>query len=200
MIRAGLRSVLEANQGWEVVAEAEDGEKAIAKAMETRPDVAIVDYFLPVFNGAEVTRQIKSRLPNTEILIFTLSDDDAVVGEALNAGARGFVLKNEGNEALVAAVIALTNHRPSFSGQLSERLVQSYLLNNRSGAIETLTPRERTVVQLIAEGSTNQQIARLLKLSVKTIETHRSTAMAKIGANSTADIVRYAIKHKLSEL
>jgi DNA-binding NarL/FixJ family response regulator len=110
------------------------------------------------------------------------------------------VLKTEGNDALIAAVIALVNHRPSFSGRLSERLVQSYLTTNRSIGKDSLSPRERSVVQLIAEGNTNQAIAKLLKLSVKTIESHRSTAMAKIGATSTADIVRYAIKHKLSEL
>ena len=200
MVRAGLRTVLEAHPGWEIVAEAEDGEKAIARALETQPDVAIVDYFLPIFNGAEVTRQIRARLPNTEVLIFTLSDDDAVVGSALDAGARAFVLKNEGSDALVAAVLALASHRPSFSGQLSERLVQSYLAANRHTVGDTLSPRERSVIQLIAEGHTNQEIAKLLSLSVKTIESHRSTAMGKIGANSTAEIVRYAIKHRLTEL
>jgi DNA-binding NarL/FixJ family response regulator len=200
MVRAGLRAVLEAHPGWEVVAEAADGEKAISRALETRPDVAIIDYFLPLFNGAEVTRQIKSRIPNTEVLIFTLSDDDAVVGEALDAGARAFVLKNEGNDALIAAVLALASHRPSFSGKLSERLVQSYLTANRRASGDSLSARERSVVQLIAEGHTNQEIAKLLSLSVKTIESHRATAMAKIGAASTAEIVRYAIKHRLSEL
>src|SRR5262245_44521544 len=121
MLRAGLRAVLEANEGWEVVAEAEDGAKAVAKALETRPDVAILDYFLPLFNGAEVARQIRHRLPDTEILIFTLSDDDAVVGDSLQAGARAFIMKSEGKDALIAAVTELANHRPSFSGRVSER-------------------------------------------------------------------------------
>src|SRR5262245_58510244 len=200
MVRAGLRTVLEAQPGWQVVAEAADGESAASLALETRPDVAIIDYFLPLFNGAEVTRRIRARLPHTEVLIYTLSDDDLVVSDSLDAGAKGFVLKSESSDVLISAVIALANHRTSFSRQLSEQLVQSYLTASRSIAAEELTPRERSVVQLIAEGRTNREVARLLGLSVKTVESHRATAMAKIGAKTTADIVRYGIKHRLSEL
>src|SRR5215471_4989524 len=116
VVRAGLRAVIESSCGWEVVAEASDGGNAVARALETRPDIAVIDYFLPILNGAEVTRQIKRRLPDTEVLIFTLSDDEAVLQDVLAAGARGFVLKGESNRTLLAAVMALANHRPSFSG------------------------------------------------------------------------------------
>jgi DNA-binding NarL/FixJ family response regulator len=197
MVRAGIRAVLAGREGWEIVAEAGDGRDAIAKALQTRPHVAVVDYFLPIIDGVEVTRQIRDRLPGTEVLIFTLHDDDAVMSEVLNAGARAFVLKSEANELLVSAVAALEHHRPFFSRKLSERLVQGYLAKGSRTPLDLLTPRERTIVQLITEGNTNQQIASLLNLSVKTIESHRAGAMAKIGATSTAGIVRYAIKHKL---
>jgi DNA-binding NarL/FixJ family response regulator len=197
VVRSGLRAILEAREGWEVVAEAENGKDAVTKALGTQPDVAIIDYALPVINGTEATRQIRARLPNTEILIFTMHDSDALVRELLEAGARAYLLKSDANKYLIAAVDSLVNHRPFFTGQVSEELLKSYLAPRLRR--DTLTARERIIIYQIAEGHSNKEIAEILNLSVKTIESHRTTAMCKLNVTSTAAIVRYAIRNKLVE-
>jgi DNA-binding NarL/FixJ family response regulator len=199
VVRSGLRAILEAHEGWEVVAEAENGKEAVTKAVECRPDIAIVDYSLPLMNGVETTRQIRAQVPEAEILIFTMHDRDALIGEVLAAGARAFLLKSEGNQFLTAAVEALADHKPFFTGRVSEQLLKSFLLANqhKHGA---LSPRERLIVQLIAEGHGNKEIAEILNLSPKTIETHRASAMRKLDIKSTAALVRYAIRNELIEL
>lgn len=199
VVRVGLRDILEAQAGWSVVAEATDGKEAILKATETKPDVAIIDYALPVMNGVEVTRQIRSRLPSTEVLIFTMHESDALVGALLQAGARGFVLKSDGNEQIVAAVRSLSNHRPFLAGEWPEKLLEGFLQKQESSG-GVLSPRERVIVQLIAEGHSNKQMSSILNLSVKTIETHRATAMHKLHISTTAGLVRYAIKNELIEI
>jgi DNA-binding NarL/FixJ family response regulator len=199
VVRSGLRFILEARTGWQVVAEAADGKEAIDKALDAKPDVAVVDYSLPLMNGVEITRQIRSRLPQTEVLIFTMHDSDALVGEALQAGARAFLLKSEAQHCLVAAVEALVAHRPYFTGRLSERLLETFLSAQGHAGAPTLSPRERGVVQLIAEGLSNKEMSAVLNLSVKTIETHRAAAMRKLNVTSTAALVRYAIRNKLVE-
>jgi DNA-binding NarL/FixJ family response regulator len=199
VVRSGLRAILEAHEGWEVVAEAENGKEAVTKAVESRPDIAIIDYSLPLMNGVETTRQIRALVPEAEILIFTMHDRDALIGEVLAAGARAFLLKSEGNQFLTAAVEALADHKPFFTGRVSEQLLKSFLLANqhKHGA---LSPRERLIVQLIAEGHGNKEIAEILNLSPKTIETHRASAMRKLDLKSTAALVRYAIRNELIEL
>jgi DNA-binding NarL/FixJ family response regulator len=199
VVRSGLRSILEAHEDWQVVAEARDGTEAIAKATETRPDVAIVDYSLPKMNGLEVTRQIRVRVPTAEILIFTMHDSDVLVGELLEAGARAYLLKSDAKQFLIAAVESLAAHKPFLTGKVSEQLLQSFLSVHRDKSDAALTPRERVVVQLIAEGNSNKQMSQILNLSVKTIETHRATAMRKLNVKSTAALVRYAIRNKLVE-
>ena len=199
VVRSGLRSILEAHDGWEVVAEAKDGKEAISQAVETKPDVAIIDYSLPLMNGIEATRQIRARVPKSEILIFTMHDSDALIHELLQAGARAFLLKSDAKHYLIAAVESLAAHRPFFTGKLSERLLESFLAKQKNGGIAVLSPRERVVVQLIAEGHSNKQMSALLNLSIKTIETHRSSAMHKLGVTSTAALVRYAVRNKLVE-
>ena len=199
VVRSGLRAILEAHEGWEVVAEAEDGKDAVTKALGSKPDVAIIDYSLPVINGIEATRQIRARVPNAEILIFTMHDSDILVGELLEAGARAYLLKSDAKQYLVAAVESLVNHKPFFTGRVSEQLLKSYLAALPLKGEGTLTPRERLVVQLISEGHSNKEIGTILNLSVKTIESHRATAMRKLNVTSTAAIVRYAIRNKLVE-
>jgi DNA-binding NarL/FixJ family response regulator len=199
VVRAGLRAILESREGWEVVAEAANGKDAITKAIDSKPDVAIVDYSLPVINGIEATRQIHARLPKAEILIFTMHDSDVLVGELLEAGARGYLLKSDAKQYLVAAVESLVNHKPFFTGRVSEQLLDSYLTARSGRPGGTLSPRERVIVQLIAEGNGNKEMAAILNLSVKTIESHRATAMRKLNVTSTAGIVRYAIRNKLVE-
>jgi DNA-binding NarL/FixJ family response regulator len=199
VVRSGLRAILEAHEGWEVVAEAENGKDAVTKALSSKPDVAIIDYSLPVINGVEATRQIRSRVPGAEVLIFTMHDSDVLVGELLEAGARAYLLKSDAKQYLVAAVESLVNHKPFFTGRVSEQLLKSYLSALPLRGEGTLTPRERLVVQLISEGHSNKEIGTILNLSVKTIESHRATAMRKLNVTSTAAIVRYAIRNKLVE-
>jgi DNA-binding NarL/FixJ family response regulator len=198
VVRSGVRAILEAHEGWKVVAEAGDGKDAIAKAVETQPDIAIIDYSLPVMDGIEVTRQIHARLPKTEILIFTMHDNDVLVGELLGAGARAYLLKSDANRYLIAAVEALAEHKPLLTGKISQRLI-NVLLADRKGQKEVLSPRERVVVQLIAEGHSNRKTAEILNLSIKTIESHRAEAMRKLNVKSTAGLVRYAIRNRLIE-
>ena len=199
VVRSGLRAILEAHDGWEVVAEAEDGKDAVDKAIDTRPDIAIIDYSLPVLNGIEATRLIHARLPAAELLIFTMHDSEALVGELLDAGARGYLLKSDAKQHLVAAIESLADHRPFFTGRVSEQLLQSYLQARPGKDDGALSHRERVIVQLIAEGHGNKQMGAILNLSVKTIESHRATAMRKLNVTSTAAIVRYAIRNKLVE-
>jgi len=199
VVRSGIRSILEGQDGWEVVAEASDGKSAVSKAIETQPDVAIIDYSLPVMNGADATRQIRARLPKSEVLIFTMHYSDALIGDVLQAGARGFLLKSDAQHYLVSAVQSLAAHQPFFTGQLSEKLLETYLTAQGQPAGSTLSSRERMVVQLIAEGHSNKDMSSVLNLSVKTIETHRAAAMRKLNVTSVAALVRYAIRNRLVE-
>jgi DNA-binding NarL/FixJ family response regulator len=199
VVRSGLRSIVEARAGWEVVAEAADGKEAVKKALETKPDVAIVDYSLPFSNGVEVARQIKARSPSVEILIFTMHESDALIADLLQAGARAFLQKSDAKEHLISAVEALAAHRPFFRGKISEKLVEGFLLAQQKLNDGELSTRERAVVRLIAEGHTNKQVSDILSLSVKTIEAHRAAVMRKLNLSSTAGLVRYAIRHKLVE-
>jgi DNA-binding NarL/FixJ family response regulator len=195
VVRRGLRAILEQLPDWKVVAEARDGREAVKLALETKPDVAIVDHGLPVLNGVEVTRQLRTRLPRTEVLVFTMHDSDALLQDVLRAGARGFLLKSDADDYLVAAVRAVSQHKPFFTGRVSERMLQNFLSTSSSESI--LTPREKSVVQLIAEGRTNKEMAELLCLSAKTIESHRASVLQKLNILTTADIIRYAIRNNL---
>ena len=196
IVRRGLRALLETRSDFVVCAEASDGREAVELALQHKPDVAVLDVSLPLLNGIEATRHIRKGSPATEILIFTMHDSDELIREVLHAGARGYLLKSEGDEQIVNAVGALARHHPFFSSQVSETLLDSF--STGSGArSNVLTAREREIVQLIAEGNSNKKIARLLDISVKTVETHRSAAMRKLNIRSTAELVRYAVRNKL---
>jgi DNA-binding NarL/FixJ family response regulator len=199
VVRSGLRSILEAHDGWEVIGEAADGKEAVNKALETKPDVAIVDYSLPVFNGVEVTRQIKARIPKTEVLIFTMHESDALISDLLQAGARACLQKSGAKHHLISAIEALAGHEPYLTGRLSEKLLESFLAAHHKRTDDELSPRERTIIKLVAEGHTNKEMGEILSLSIKTIETHRAAAMRKLNISSTASLVRYAIRHRLVE-
>ena len=197
VVRAGLRAILQSQAGWEVVAEASDGKEAVELALATRPDVAVLDFGLPTLNGVEATRQIRSKLPRVEILIFTMHDTDALVRDVLEAGARGFLLKSDASRFLISAVETLADHKPFFTGKVSEALLESFLLKKPSEG--ALTGREKSVIQLIAEGRPNRKIAEVLSISIKSVEMHRASALKKLNADSTAALIRYAIKNKLVE-
>ena len=196
VVRSGLRRLLESQAKWEVVGEASDGKEAVAKALELKPDIAVLDYALPLLNGIEVTRQIRARQPRTEVLIFTMHDNETLISDLLAAGARGFLLKSDASRFLLAAIDSLTLHKPFFTAKVSETLLDSYL-KRPSHAQSALTARERGVVQLIAEGHSNKQIANVLNISVKTVETHRSAVMRKLNVSSSASLVRYAIRNEI---
>ncbi len=197
VVRSGLRAIIEARSNWTVAGEASDGEQAITLALETRPDVIIADYSMPVVSGLEVSRRVKVLQLRSEVLILTMHESDELLTEALLAGVRGFLLKSDAKWHLVSAIEALLEGRPYFTSVVLEKLLVNYQLNkqNRSGML--LTAREQNVVQLIAEGHTNKVISSMLKLSVKTVETHRASAMRKLGMSSTAELVRYAIRKRL---
>lgn len=198
VVRSGLHTILSSQPGWEVVAEAEDGKRAVELAAETQPNVAILDYQLPIMNGIEATREIRAFHPQTEVLIFTMHESEPLIRELLEAGARGYLLKSDARRFLIAAVEALARHQPFFTGRVSEALLSAFLANTHPSA-DVLTHRERGVVQLIAEGRTNKEAALLLGINLKTVETHRAAAMRKIKANSSADLIRYAIRNKMVE-
>jgi len=198
VVRSGLNAILSSQSGWEVVAEAEDGRKAVELVAETRPDVAILDYQLPALNGVDATREIRAVRPQTEVLIFTMHESELLLREALEAGARGYLLKSDARKFLIAAVESLSQHKPFFTGRISEALLNAFLSQGHTSE-GMLTARERGVVQLIAEGHSNKEVAQILGLNLKTVESHRASAMRKVNVNSTATLVRYAIRNKLVE-
>jgi DNA-binding NarL/FixJ family response regulator len=199
VVRSGVRAILETQEGWTVVGEAADGKEAIDQALATRPDVVVLDYSLPVLNGIEATRQIRARVPGAEVLIFTMHDTATLVREVLEAGARGFLLKSDARRFLIAAVESLAAHKPFFTSQVSETLLETYLAKGATPDC-LLTAREKSVVQLIAEGHTNKRIADVLSISLKTVESHRATAMRKLNLDTTAALIRYAIRNQIVEI
>ena len=199
VVRSGLRAILADQPGWEVVAEAEDGRQAVELAAATQPDVAILDYRLPIMNGVDATRQIRSFQPDTEVLIFTMHGSEPLIRELLEAGARGYLLKSDARRFLLPAVETLARHQPFFTGRVSEALLAAYLAKAAPPG-NALSSRERNVLQLIVEGRTNKEVAQLLAINLKTAESHRAAAMRKVNAHCTADLVRYAIRNKLVEL
>jgi DNA-binding NarL/FixJ family response regulator len=197
VLRRGLRGLLESHPGWEVVAEADDGYGAIDAAMRTLPDVVILDCVLPQMNGLESARRIHERLTGTELCMFAHSAEESIVVSALRSGVRGFVLKSDAEEELLAAVEAVSNHHPYISCAITNTVLGDRAKHMEKSRILLFTPREREVVQLVAEGLSNKQIGKKLALSVKTVECHRGAAMRKAGWSSIADLVRYAVRNHL---
>ena len=198
VVRSGVRRILEDHPTWSVVAEAADGKEAITKAIATKPDIAILDHSLPLIDGIEVTRQIRLRMPSIEVLIFTMHDNDNLLRDMVKAGARGYVLKSDAQEHLIAAVQSLAARRPYFVRPTYDGLLNTLRTDGRQFD-QSLTSRERTILRLVVEGHRNKQIAKTLNIGVKTVEMHRATILDKLGLNSTAALVRYAIRNKMIE-
>jgi DNA-binding NarL/FixJ family response regulator len=202
IVRKGLISTLADHPEWEIVGEANDGRAALSLAQQFQPDIVIMDLHMPGLNGLDATRQLLALSPETRVLVLTLEDTDQLVREVLAAGARGFVLKSDAARHLVTAVEALAEGRTYFTSRISE-LVLAGFLNPSEGepagteSASRLSPREREVVQLLAEGKSNKEVADVLHLSVKTVETHRAKIMAKLELKSFSDMVRYAIRNRI---
>ncbi len=199
VVRLGLRSIALGDPSFEVCGEASDGRAAVAEALRLKPDVVVLDISMPVLNGLEATRQILKALPRTEVLVLTVHDSERMVHEALQAGARGYVLKSDASEHLLAALDSVSAHKPYFTSSVSELVLAGYLHRDHRPADNEprtqLTQREREVLQLLAEGWSNKEVAAELKIGPKTVETHRANIMRKLGLHSVADLVRYAIKN-----
>jgi DNA-binding NarL/FixJ family response regulator len=202
VVRTGLRALLESKTGWQVCAEASNGREAVEKAGQLKPDVAVLDIGMPLLNGVEATRQIRKLSPQTEILILTMHDSELLVQEVLSAGAHGYILKDDADRNLVAAVDALRRHKPYLSSRVSEAVSSPGGHAGDSGVSSQnprnrLTPREREIVQLLAEGKSNKEVAGYLGISVKTAETHRANIMLKLDFHSITELVRYAVRNKI---
>jgi len=198
LFRQGLRRVVEEEPGWEVVAEASDGAEAARLTLELEPHVAILDIAMPRLNGIEATRQIVRRLPEVRVLIVSMYSDEVYITQALQAGARGFMLKDCADTDLVRAVKDLTIGKSFFSPTVTKVVLDDYVRQLTARGItdrfETLSEREREVFQLIAEGHSNKAIAGLLHVSPGTVETHRAHIMEKLDVHSVAEIVLYAVR------
>ena len=197
IVRRGVRDVIESHPGWEVCGEASTGPEVLEIALQEHPNVAVLDVSLPGLNGIAVTRQLRQASPGTEVLLFTMHDDDETISGGLAAGARAYLLKTEGHDQLIAAISALGAHRPYFSPVVSELLLEAAVHDRKKSRLESFTVRELEVAQLIAEGESNKRIARRLNISIKTVESHRAAAMRKAGVRTAAEFVRFAIKHNL---
>src|SRR5215470_13386048 len=186
VVRRGLCALLGSQPDWEVCGEAGDGREAVEKARTLKPDAAILDIGMPLLNGLEATRQIRKADPHIRVLILTLHESDQVVREVLDAGARGFLLKSDAARDLAAAVEALRRDKTYFTSKVGAMVLEGYLKNGTGAAPAVipvrnrLTPREREIVQLLAEGKSTKEVAVTLGLSVKTAETHRSNIMRKL--------------------
>jgi DNA-binding NarL/FixJ family response regulator len=196
-VRRGVRQLIETKPYFQIVGEASDGRNALKLAKETRPDIAVVDFSIPELNGLDLAHALKHELPNIEILLYTMHDREEIIMDVLRAGVRGFVLKSDTEKHLLAALDSLSNHRSYFSGAISDTLLSQFLERKSYTQASSLTHREREVVQQVAEGRINKEIAARLNISLKTVETHRASAMRKLKLRTTADLVRYAVRNQL---
>ena len=206
VVRHGLAALLQAHEGWEICGEAKNGREAVEMAKQLKPDVVILDIGMPNLNGLAATRQLVQQNPQQKILVLTITDSDQVIREALDAGARGFVLKSDAARDLVAAVEALQRNRMFFTARVSDMVLAGFLDKGYRPSpdevpqLPKLTPREREVIQLLAEGKSSKEVACLLNLSTKTAETHRSNIMRKLDFHSIRDFVVYAIKNDIIQV
>ncbi len=202
VVRAGLRTLLESRTGWEVCAEAVNGREAVEKAASGQPHVAVLDISMPLLNGVEVVRQIRKVSPQTEILILTMHESDDLVQQVVQAGARGYILKDDADRILLAAVDAVRQGKAYFSTRVSNvlegRESRGDLPYSSRPPRSRLTPREREIVQLLAEGKSNKEVATLLDISVKTAEAHRAHIMLKLNFHSITELVLYAVRNNLT--
>lgn len=201
IVRDGLRMLLQSQPDFVVVAEAESGREAVARAKETRPEVAILDISMPDLNGLEATRLIKVESPQTQVLILTMHESDEYFFRALQAGASGYVLKKAATQDLIAATYAVARGEAFLYPSVAKKLIGDYVRHLEPGKEEGryagLSDREREVLLLLAQGISNQEIANRLSITQSTLQTHRAHVLEKLGLRTTADLIKYAVQHGL---
>jgi DNA-binding NarL/FixJ family response regulator len=201
LMRQGVRALLESHANFEICGEAKNGQEAVDKAIVLRPNVAVLDISMPEMSGLDAARQIRSQVPETQILIFTVHDTDSLVRDVLDAGAQVYILKTDAADHLIAAVEAIARHDLYFSAGISKFVIDSLIKSpeNESGPPPELplTVRETEIVRLLAHGASNKEVAGSLFISVRTVETHRRTILRKLEITSVAELVRYAIRCRL---
>jgi len=199
VVRRGVRALLESQEGWEVSAEATTGREAVDLAKRLQPDIVVMDLSLPELNGLDATRQILKDSPRSEVLVLTMHHSEELARNVLQAGARGYVLKSDADQSLVAAVHSLSRHKPFLTSAVTEFVLDDYVRRTDDAAVDVavVTPREREIIQLLAEGKSNKETAAALGVSVKTVEAHRGNIMRKLRLRSVTDLVRYAIRNKI---
>jgi DNA-binding NarL/FixJ family response regulator len=203
IVRRGLRELIDKRPDWKIVAEATNGRDAVAKAAETRANVALLDISMPMLNGFEATRQMLLDRPDTKVLILTVHESNTLIRQVLDAGARGYVLKSDAERDLIAAVETVCAGGTYFTQKVSEVILDFYLNKGTLLREETpdqrLTRRHREIVQLLAEGKSSKEVAQILNMTIKTAETHRAHIMKRMGFHSVADLVRYALRNGIIE-
>jgi DNA-binding NarL/FixJ family response regulator len=199
IVRSGIRLLLELQTDLEVVAEAADGVEAVEQALATRPDLCILDVGMPRMTGLQAAREIRAQVPGTTVLMLSMHDDEHYLFEALKAGASGYVLKREADQDLVGAVRAVGRGDAFLTNAAERSIIREWMDDGAKGPAIPLTPREEEVVKLIAEAHTNAQIAQILHLAEKTVESHRANVLRKLGMRDRVELVRYAIRRGLVE-
>jgi DNA-binding NarL/FixJ family response regulator len=201
VVRKGIAAEISQCPGWEVIAEATTGRDAVELALRLKPDLIVLDFSMPELNGLAAARRILAEWPEARILLLTVHDSEQVVREVLAAGAQGYVLKSDAGRTLMAALEALLAGGSFFTPKVGRMVLEGYLRNPGAepATAWALSVREREIVQLLAEGKSNKEVAGALGISVKTAETHRSNIMRKSGFGSLAELVRYAIRNRIIE-
>jgi two-component system response regulator NreC len=198
VLRQGLRKILEERRDWRVVAEAGNGRDAVREALTLNPDVAVLDIGMPLLNGIEATRQIVRRAPSVRVLILSMHSDQAYVTQAVQAGARGYLLKDSAAAELIEAIAAVSTGKSFFSPAVAQVVFDDYVRSLTDKGItdpyDLLSEREREVLQLVAEGRSSKEIAELLSISPATVETHRAHILQKLQLHNTVEVVRYATR------
>jgi DNA-binding NarL/FixJ family response regulator len=202
LLRRGARTILQARPGWKIVGEAADGREALEKTLKLKPDVAILDISMPELDGVEVTRQIRKSLPDVKVLVLTMHESDQMIRRAVEAGANGYLLKSDLVDHLPKAVKAVADNKGFLTPRISEIILKGFINAGNKPDEEMragvrITPRELEIIRLLAAGNSNKEVSTQLGITVRTVETHRSKIMLKLGLHSLAELIHYAMRNEI---